>query len=64
LAPYTTSVNGTTVTKKELFVTEYTMNITNNISTDYVTVGMTYRVKALSEYITNDTLYMAADLSS
>lgn len=64
LAPYTTNVGGTTVTKKELFVTEYTMNITNNISTDYITVGMTYRVKALSQYITNDTLYMAADLSS
>jgi hypothetical protein len=47
-----------------LFITEYTLNITNNISSDYVVANNTYKVDALSEYITNDTTYMAADISS
>ena len=64
LVPLTTVVWGTEVSKKELFVTEYTLNITNNISSDYVVANNTYRVSALSQYITNDTAYMAADISS
>lgn len=64
LVPYTVQINWTTITKKELFITEYNLNITNNISSDYVTALNTYRVKALSEHISNDTLYMAADISS
>ena len=64
LVPLTTVTGWTQVTKKELFITEYTLNITNNISSDYVVANYTYKVDALSEYITNDTLYMAADISS
>ena len=64
LVPLTTQIEWTTITKNELFVTEYTLNITNNISSDYVVANNTYKVNALSEYISNDTLYMAADISS
>jgi hypothetical protein len=46
-----------------LFVTDYTLTIKNNISSDYVTVGKTYRVQALDSLITN-TDDVVASLSS
>ena len=42
------------VTSKQLFVTEYTLKIKNNVSGDYVDVEKTYRVQALSWLLTND----------
>ena len=51
VAPYTVDWETTT----QLFVTEYTLNIKNNISTDYATVWKTYRVQAL------DWLFEASD---
>ena len=50
-------------TKKQLFVTDYTLTIKNNVSSDYVTVGKTYRVQALEDVITNDD-DISASLSS
>ena len=60
---YTTIEWGTVVTKKELFVTEFTLSIWNNLSSSYVTANGTYRVKALSWLIT-DWNNVVADISS
>ena len=47
---------------KELFITEYTLNLASNISSSYVTADNTYRVKALSWLI--DSGNIVADISS
>jgi len=58
---YTTEIQWTVSVRKQLFVTEYTINLQNNIS--YVTANYTYRVKALENIITNGD-NIVADISS
>lgn len=63
VADYTTVQEWTLHTEKELFVTEYTLNIYNNISSDYVTAEWTYRVKPLS-WLLWDWNNVVADISA
>ena len=51
------------VTTKQMFVTDYTLTIKNNISSDYVQVWKTYRVQALDWLFESDD-EISASLSS
>lgn len=61
VADYTTERQWTVTIKKQLFVTEYTVNLQNNL--DDITAWYTYRVKALENVITAGN-NIVADISS